>query len=633
MRKALFFAILACSVAFLQMAHAGTWREATQADFADGDYNANVFSSTDGNDGGCLKSAPGSTYDLDKDGKTDVVISNMQGSNSYIYWGTDAGFDSTNRTFLPTNGATGNSIADLNKDGCLDILFSCFNGSFSIIYWGSKDGFSNSDTTLLESSGAHGNYICDLNHDGGLDIIISNWWGSYSYIYWGDNKGHFTSYKRTDLPTSQSYDVAVADLNKDGRLDIVFSNGWDSSHNSFIYWGQGTDSIYYSTACRTLLNAGHDQGVSIGDLNKDGWLDIVLSNNGDDYVDNSYIYWGDSSGFSDSNRKSLPTLGARGNAIVDIDRDGNDDLIFAQWYDGITHDIPSYIYWGPDFSTVGRTELQGHGAVGPLVGKFVKGSSDIQILLTNGIQGPGFSGTTVNTNTYLYSIDHSRNVTLEDSVPSVYAHLSTKDNGNAHNRSKTEVYGSSVFGNGTDTYEWGNCYWTAEYPESTSINVALRTGSTQIPDEVNWSGWIEVSKSGAKTSASSAKYAQYQVTYNSNSFLESPSVDEICIDYQLLTGVTGKDIRADCFDVKVYSNANGISISFNLHEQLPVDINIYNIQGRQVKNIIKGEQKAGFYEVSWNGLNNCNKKVSSGVYICRLKLGSKIFNYKAIMVK
>ncbi|MDP2842144.1 MAG: FG-GAP-like repeat-containing protein, partial [Acetobacterium sp.] len=578
-------------------------------------------------------------YDLNKDGKPDLVISNMQGSSSYIYWGCDGDtFGVASRTLLPTSGATGNSIADLNRDGNLDILFSNFNGDYSVIYWGSKDGFTPGDTTCLPSNGAHGNYICDLNHDGGLDIIISNWWGSESYIYWGDNKGHFEGYRRTALPTSSSYDIAVADLNKDGRLDLVFANGWDPSHNSFIYWGQSlNDSIYYSTTSRTLLNAGHAQGVSIGDINKDGWLDIALSNtlgtNDANYADTSYVYLGSSSGFSESARIKMPTLGPRGNSIVDIDRDGDPDIVFAQWFDGVTHDIPSYIYWGPDFTVAGRTELTGHGAVGPLVGKFLKNGSDMQILLTNGIQGPGFYGTTVNANTYLFNIDKDRNVTLIDSVPSVYAHLSTKDNGNVHDRGKSETYSSSLFGDGTTIYSWSNCTWAATLPAGSGLELAVHSGNSTDAEDGTWSAWETIPYSGASISSTpNAKYIQYKVITTANDYLESSAIDDISISYQPL-GVTGQAEDDNQLSIKMSTTLQGVKVNYNLKSAEPVKISIYNVEGRLVNRVVDGMQEAGQHQLIWNGSSNSGAKVSSGIYVCRAEVGKKSVSQKIVYVK
>jgi hypothetical protein len=638
-KSCLILAVLACLILSTSVSLAGTWVESSQADFADGDFNANVFTSKEGSDSGCIKTAPGNVYDLNKDGHPDIVISNMQGSFSYIYWGSEGDtFSINNRTLLPTNGATGNSIADLNRDGHLDILFSNFDGDYSIIYWGSKYGFHPSDTTCLPSNGAHGNYICDLNHDGGLDIIISNWWGSESYIYWGDNHGHFDGYKRTALPTSQAYDVAVADLDKDGRLDLVFANGWDPSHNSFIYWGQSlNDSIYYSTTRRTLLNAGHAQGVSIGDINKDGWLDIALSNtlgtNDANYADTSFVYLGSSGGFSESARIKMPTLGPRGNIIVDIDRDGDPDIIFAQWFDGVTHDIPSYIYWGPDYTVADRTEFPGHGAVGPLVGKFLKNGSDLQILLTNGIQGPGFYGTTVNANTYLFNIDHNRNVTLIDSVPSVYAHLSTKDNGNVHNRGKSETYSSSLFGDGTTIYSWSNCTWATIVPPEAVFELAVRSGNSTDPEDGTWSSWETIPYSGASISSTpNAKHIQYKTVTTANDYLESSEIDEIGITYQPL-GVTGQVEDEDLFSIKMSNNLQGVNISYNLRSPERVKISIYNVEGRLVSRVVDGIQDAGEHQLSWTGAGPSGAKVSSGIYICRAEISSKCKSQKIVFVK
>ncbi|MDQ7798803.1 MAG: FG-GAP-like repeat-containing protein [Candidatus Edwardsbacteria bacterium] len=663
MKKIAVIIIMACLFVAGQSVWAGTWREASQADFADGDFNANVFTSTDGSDSGCLKSNPGAIYDLNKDGRPDLVISNMHDNstnfniNSYVYWGKhDWTFSADSCLQLPTHGATGNSVADLNKDGNLDIVFSSYNDNSSwstnsLIYWGSKDGFHLNDTMDLPTLGAHANCVVDLNHDGELDIIFANYRGDdysnnvNSYIYWGSKDGYNVG-NRTDLPTIGATDIAVADLNKDGRLDIVFTNrqgdyGGSFTFNlpSYIYYGQGTSNITYDTSHRDQLETHGAYGVSVDDLDNDGWLDIVFSNchDGASYNIKSYIYWGSSTGFTTRPRTELPTKSAYCNAVADIDHDGHKDIIFANWYDRDslpytvdTHDVPSYVYWGPDF--ISKTDLPSHGAVGVIVDKMSQnGTKDV--LITNGVQGPGFYGTTFNTWSYIYHNVGKTGYTGCDSIPSVYGHISTKDNGNAHNRSKSETYGSSVFGNGTDIYEWGICSWVAAVPESTSVEVSMRTGSTAVPDDINWCGWLPITKSGSKASVPSAKYAQYQLTYNSNNFFEAPVIDEVSLDYQVSSGISGDKITANDFEVKIISSGNGIRLSYSLPKESPVDIAVYNIEGRLVRIIFNGEQRPGQYNLSWNGLNANNAKISSGVYLCRAKFGSKIYNNKIVFVK
>ncbi|MCU0607444.1 MAG: VCBS repeat-containing protein, partial [Candidatus Edwardsbacteria bacterium] len=240
------------------VASAGTWRESSVADFVDGAYNANVFASTEGSDNGTIKSAPGAFYDLNKDGRPDIIICNLEGSSTYIYWGKhDWTYSADSCQALPSNGSTGSSVADIDRDGNLDILISNYYSS-AVIYWGSHDGYSAGDTSLLDAYAGHGNGIADLNHDGAFELLISCMNGSEVYLFWG-SKADRRHFQRTSLRGFSSSDIAVADLDKDGVLDIIVPNkqgnyppaggSFTFTIPSYIYWGQRlNDSIYYSTA-------------------------------------------------------------------------------------------------------------------------------------------------------------------------------------------------------------------------------------------------------------------------------------------------------------------------------------------------------------------------------------------------
>ena len=110
-------------------------------------------------------------------------------------------------------------------------------------------------------------------------------------------------------------------------------------------------------------------GNSIADLNYDGYLDIVFSSLYDDSSNDipSYIYWGSSTGFFAGSRQELPTLGAVVNFIADLDTDGYLDIIFANHQqDAATFEVDSYIYWGSStgFSEGDRDVLPALGPSG-----------------------------------------------------------------------------------------------------------------------------------------------------------------------------------------------------------------------------------------------------------------------------
>ena len=54
-----------------------------------------------------------------------------------------------------------------------------------------------------------------------------------------------------------------------------------------------------------------------------------------------------------------------------------------------------------------------------------------------------------------------------------------------------------------------------------------------------------------------------------------------------------------------------------------VELTIYDIQGKVVKRLVNEKLQAGNYITRWEGINDNNSKVSSGVYFCRGRIGDK----------
>ncbi|MCD6176615.1 MAG: T9SS type A sorting domain-containing protein, partial [Candidatus Cloacimonetes bacterium] len=75
------------------------------------------------------------------------------------------------------------------------------------------------------------------------------------------------------------------------------------------------------------------------------------------------------------------------------------------------------------------------------------------------------------------------------------------------------------------------------------------------------------------------------------------------------------------------------TISYDLPSDGEIELSIYNIRGQQVKTLIKGEQIAGSYEVVWNGKDNNEKSVSSGLYFYKLSTKHETIMKKILMLK
>lgn len=75
------------------------------------------------------------------------------------------------------------------------------------------------------------------------------------------------------------------------------------------------------------------------------------------------------------------------------------------------------------------------------------------------------------------------------------------------------------------------------------------------------------------------------------------------------------------------------NIKYALPTDSKVNLTIYNTLGQEVIKLVNNRQKAGFYEVSWNGLDKHNKPVSSGVYFYKIKADNFVKNKKMVFLK
>jgi hypothetical protein len=74
-------------------------------------------------------------------------------------------------------------------------------------------------------------------------------------------------------------------------------------------------------------------------------------------------------------------------------------------------------------------------------------------------------------------------------------------------------------------------------------------------------------------------------------------------------------------------------INFSLNEGGSTTLRILNIKGQLVKTLINSYKNPGNYSVTWDGTDNNNKPVSSGVYYYRLQVGNRVKTKSLILVK
>lgn len=293
---------------------------------------------------------------------------------------------------------------DVNNDGYVDLVLANSHdhierGPTWIYQADSGKGREWKRVELANDSGWMSR-MADIDGDGFPDLVIANGENGVtslmtSYVYWGGPKG--LTGMRTELPTVGAYDVAIFDVNRDGRLDLVFPSAWTDHHNP----GRPMlAKVYLQKTGREFDEAGGGYGITgyaacsiaVGDLNKDGFTDLVLANNRveHDYHTESFVYWGTKGGFETKAPLRLATYGPLQVLTADLNRDGWQDLIFSGGNQ-------VQVYWNQQgkydaahqtvIKATGLTSMFSHGVVRAAVADVGgDGKDDLILVTSDGVQ-------------------------------------------------------------------------------------------------------------------------------------------------------------------------------------------------------------------------------------------------------
>jgi len=218
-------------------------------------------------------------------------------------------------------------LGDLNGDGLLDAVLAYPTGGNFWVFWGDRASAfrpaSNRDLPrgLRDVSAVA---VADFTHDGRLDIVCTNLQGSvYVFINNGTEQVDRWAMRETFVGGSLQ-SIAVGDLDRDGKTDIVVS----SIGRATVMLGDGTGGFRIAQRLAAGLYSGDSPAwIEIADINNDTFGDLVTANPESDRL---LVFFGDGKGGFDE-PLSLPTRGLDPRAVVaaDFNRDGWLDLAAA----------------------------------------------------------------------------------------------------------------------------------------------------------------------------------------------------------------------------------------------------------------------------------------------------------------
>jgi hypothetical protein len=257
---------------------------------------------------------------------------------------------------------TGASWVDANNDGFLDIYAVEYDPNRLAVdhvnYFLINDG----DGTFTEVTAAVGMDLpdnpmgvtfVDYDNDGDQDVYVSNSHEAPSRLYRNEGNDGITGYPIfVDVGAAAGVDVlagpgrgfgvAWGDYDNDGRMDLLYSRETDSRlfHNE----GPNGGGIWTFTDVTDLNGLAFSGKLfkdgNFGDLNNDGWLDILMAADGQAnqvFLNNGDGSWTEVAADLGMELSADSSLGV---VPADINNDGDLDVVWFSWNFG----APNYVF-------------------------------------------------------------------------------------------------------------------------------------------------------------------------------------------------------------------------------------------------------------------------------------------------
>jgi hypothetical protein len=335
---------------------------------------------------------PAAVADFNGDGVSDILV--LEGDALQVVLAAKtAVFPAPSLAYLAPAGSRSLAVGDLNGDGLSDFAIAGGTGVSAVtIYLSATSGRYLVPATSLatESASSPALVIADLNGDHVQDLAIAESGGVGVFL--GQGNAAFAAEQVVGgvVPLA----IQVADVNGDHFPDLVVG----TSGGVQPLLNKGTGSFTVGAVAPSSLSGA--SLFALGDLNKDGRIDLVLATSTTNAQIGSSSSFTVSLGNGDGTFTALTPVTtitgveAAALTLVDVNADGDLDLVLSADVDSSQPDIQLFLGAGNGtFTQAPAVSLGIHdpGSAGPLVLGNFRGTGHVDIATGAGADGGVFA--------------------------------------------------------------------------------------------------------------------------------------------------------------------------------------------------------------------------------------------------
>lgn len=185
-------------------------------------------------------------------------------------------------------------------------------------------------------------------------------------------------------------------------------------------------------------------------------------------------------------------------------------------------------------------------------------------------------------------------------------------------------------------------FWARSYTDQYGLErfkVGVSTNANPTPDNmtiITAGDYVEAPVEWTEYTYSLASYAGQQIAVSVNC-LSNDAFIFFVDDFE----ITGNAVDHSTPVAKATSLKGNYpnpfnpvtTISFDIAQEGHVSLDIFNVKGQKVKTLVNDRMTAGSHTIQWNGTDDNNKKVGSGIYFYNMKSGKYTNTRKMILMK